>query len=80
MFTLAVVLVLLAVAFLGYKLYQKNADAKAAVNQVTAGVTAFAKLADAEGKIIALKAATAVKTAEASAVHAGLDEIHKLLG
>ena len=76
-----IVLVALAIAaYFGYKLYQKNADAKAAVSQVTGGVSAFAKVAEAEGKLIALKAVTAAKTEEAKLVHAGLDELHKLLG
>ena len=65
MITLAVIIVVLAAAFLAYKLYTKNADAKAAVSQVTGGVTAFAKVAEAEGKLIALKAVTAAKTEEA---------------
>jgi len=80
MITFIVLVALAIAAFFGYKLYTKSAAAKAAVGQVTGGVTAFAKVAEAEGKLIALKAATAAKTEEAKLVHAGLDELHKLLG
>jgi hypothetical protein len=75
-----VVFILAVLAFAGYRLYTNNAAAKAAANQVTGGVSAFARVAEAEGKLIALKAVTAAKTEEAKLVHAGLDELHKLLG
>jgi hypothetical protein len=42
--------------------------------------SAFARVAEQEGKLIALKAAAAVKKAEALAAHASLDEIDSLLG
>lgn len=48
--------------------------------KAVSGVSAFAKVADAEGKLIALKAVTEAKKIEAAAVHAGLDELHKILG
>ena len=74
-------LVFAVVTYFGYRAYQDNqAAAKAAASQVGAGVSAFGKLAEAEGKLIALKAATEAKALEAKAVHSTLDEIHKLLG
>ena len=44
------------------------------------GISAFAKVAEVEGKLIALKAVAEVKKAEAEAVHASLDELKKVLG
>lgn len=72
---LYVALVVLAVA-LGYSLYLDRYKLKTFLG----GSSAFSKLADAEGKVIALKAATKVKQEEAKAAHAALDEVHKLLG
>lgn len=76
MFTLTVLLVLALVGFVGYKMYKQYETQKAATG--VGGVGAFARLAEADGKIIALKIATEVKTAEAKAVHAALDELNKL--
>jgi hypothetical protein len=45
------------------------------VSVVAAKGTAFARLAEQEGKVVALKAANAAKAAEAKAIHAGLDEL-----
>jgi hypothetical protein len=47
---------------------------------VAAKGTALARLAEQEGKIVALKAASAVKKAEAAAAHAALDEFDSLIG
>ncbi len=84
MFTvIAVLVVLLAVAtsWFGYRTYKDNqAASKAAAGQIAGGVSAFGKLAEAETKLLALKAAAEAKALEAKAVHATLDEIHKLLG
>lgn len=62
-------------------LYKKYfATTTSTVASVTGGTSAFAKVAEADGKIIALKAVADVKKAEALAVHDSLDEIHKILG
>lgn len=50
------------------------------VGTASSSPTAFGKLADAEGKIIALKAATKAKKADVDEAHADLDELHDLLG
>lgn len=47
---------------------------------VAAKGTAFARLAEQEGKVVALKAASKAKTEEAKLIHAGLDEFDKLIG
>lgn len=47
---------------------------------VAAKGSAFARLAEQDGKVIALKAASKVKAAEAAAIHAGLDEFDKMIG
>jgi len=42
--------------------------------------SAFARLAEQDGKIIALKAASKVKLEEAKAIHAAQDEFDKIVG
>ena len=64
-----------AIAYAGYRLYKQLAS-RAATGQ--GGVGAFARLAEADGKIIALKIAVEAKKVEAEAVHASLDELNKL--
>jgi hypothetical protein len=53
---------------------------KGEVSVVAAKGTAFARLAEQEGKVVALKAANAVKVEEAKAIHAAQDEFDKLIG
>ena len=61
---------------------------KGEVSVVAEKVTAFARLAEQEGKVVALKAANAAnaanaaaaKAAEAKAIHAAQDEFDKLIG
>jgi len=75
-------------AALGLLLKYKSAIVarfKGEVSVVAAKGTAFARLAEQEGKVVALKAANAAKAAEAKAaeakaIHAGLDEFDKLIG
>jgi hypothetical protein len=70
-------------AALGLLLKYKSAiiaKFKGEVSVVAAKGTAFARLAEQEGKIVALKAANTVKLAEAKAVHAAQDEFDKLIG
>ena len=50
------------------------------VNVVAAKGSAFARVAEQDGKIIALKAVTAVKLEAALAAHNALDEVDALLG
>lgn len=57
------------------KLHKKGTPAGAPTS-----TTAFGKLAEADGKLIALKVATEAKKAEAVAAHAALDEVHDILG
>lgn len=71
--------VIVAVIVYRYRV-QILAKLRGTVVAVEGGVSAFAKVAEADGKLIALKAVTEIKKAEAIAVHAGLDEIHKILG
>lgn len=61
-----------------YSRYGKKVSV--AVGSVEGKASAFARVAEQEGKLIALKAVTAAKKAEAVAVHATLTEIDKLLG
>jgi hypothetical protein len=68
------------VALVGLAAYKYFAKAKAEVVKVENGISAFAKVAEVEGKLIALKAVAEVKKAEAEAVHASLDELKKVLG
>lgn len=53
---------------------------KAVASGTPSGVSAFAKVAELEGKLIALRVTAEAKKAEATAVHAALDEVHALLG
>jgi hypothetical protein len=76
MFTIIFTVVAIALLFGAYKLYKQYRAQKAATG--VGGVGAFARLAEADGKIIALKIAVDVKKAEALAVHAALDELNKL--
>jgi hypothetical protein len=78
---MVLVIALLATAALAaFAAYRYRTSLKAEVTKVEGGVSAFAKVAELEGKLIALKAVAEVKKAEATAVHATLDELHKLLG
>jgi hypothetical protein len=74
------VLSLAAAAALGYvyRQYRTRTAAQAAAGG--SGASAFAKLAAADGKIIALKLATEAKLAEAKIRQDALDELHKILG
>lgn len=60
--------------------YKYRTQIKAEVTKVEGGTSAFAKLSEADGKLIALKVATDAKKAEAAAAHDSLDELHKILG
>jgi hypothetical protein len=81
MVTFILILLVALVAYFGYRTITDNKAAfQSAADQITGGVTAFGKLAEAESKLLALKVAAEAKAAEAKAVHATLDEIHKLLG
>jgi hypothetical protein len=75
--------VIAGAAALGLLLKYKSAIIarfKGEVTVVASKGTAFARLAEQEGKVVALKAANAAKNAEAKAIHAGLDEFDKLIG
>lgn len=80
MFTILVLAVLGAAAFGGYKLYQQYKAGKAAGAVTGSGVSAFARLAEVDGKIFALKIAAEAKKEEALAQAAVVEEIHKILG
>jgi hypothetical protein len=70
-------------AALGLLLKYKSAiiaKFKGEVSVVTAKGSAFARLAEQEGKVVALKAANTAKLAEAKAIHAAQDEFDKLIG
>jgi hypothetical protein len=68
----------------GYLLGKGPTNIKTAVlrlfGRIAAAGSAAAKLAEADTKIAVLTKATSAKKAEVDAVHAGLDEVHKLLG
>jgi hypothetical protein len=70
---------LLAVLGGAAALYRKF-KTNSVVNTVAAKGTAFARVAEQEGKLIALKAAAEVKKAAAVEAHKALDEIDALLG
>lgn len=70
----------IAAGLIAYGAYSFYKNRKAIVTKVASGPTAFAKLAEADGKLIALKVATDAKKAEAVAAHDAIDEVHKLLG
>lgn len=72
-----VILVLLTLAGVGYEYFKRTPAQVAAGGK---GVTAFARLAEADGKIIALKAGAELKKAEALVQVAAVEEIHKILG
>ena len=63
---------------LGLVQYLRRSPAQVAVGGT--GVSAFARLAEADGKIVALKIAAEAKKAEALAQAAVVEEIHKILG
>jgi hypothetical protein len=77
MFTAVVVVVLVVLAGLAYQYFKRTPEQVAAGGS---GVSAFARLAEADGKIIALKAGTELKLAEAKLRQTALDEVHKILG
>lgn len=60
--------------------YRNRAALKAQVTKIEGSASAFAKVAELDGKLIALRAVADVKRVEANAVHASLDELHNLLG
>lgn len=77
MLTAFVIVVLLLAAGLGYQYFTRT---PAQVTTTGTGVSAFARLAEADGKIIALKAGAEAKKIEALAASAIVEEIHKITG
>lgn len=75
--TLIFVVLVTVLAIVGYQYFTRTAAQKA--SQGT-GLSAFARIAEADGKIIAAKTTTAVQLEAAKAVHFAQDEVHKLLG
>jgi predicted negative regulator of RcsB-dependent stress response len=75
--TLLVIVVVALLAVVGYQYFTRTAAQKA--SQGT-GLSAFARIAEADGKIIAAKTTTAVQLEAAKAIHFAQDEVHKLLG
>lgn len=64
-----------------YKYRTKTANLfRSDVSIVANKGSAFARVAEQEGKLIALKAVSSAKKAEALAAHSALDEVDKLLG
>lgn len=64
----------------GGLLYHRYLNKRSPSNITANKGSAFARVAEQEGKLIALKAVSSAKKAEALAAHAALDEVDKLLG
>lgn len=77
---LLVVLVIAVLAGLGFVYRQYVTRSSAVKAQQGTGPSAFARIAEADGKLIAIKAAQAVQREAAKAVHVVQDDIEKYLG
>jgi hypothetical protein len=72
-------ILVLASAGAAYLAYRNRTKLAATIKTDEAKITAFAKTAEIEGKLIALRAVAAVKAEEAKIVHALLDDVNKVL-
>jgi hypothetical protein len=77
--TIVYVLLAVAAAFGLYK-YRAKLGIGSEVSSLVSKGSAFARVAEQEGKLIALQTTAKVKKEAALAVHNALDEVDKLLG
>lgn len=75
--TLMLVLFVVAAALAAYQYFTRSSAQKAAQGT---GLSVFARIAEADGKIIAAKTTSAVQLEAAKALHVAQDEIRTILG